>query len=631
MKKLSILALVAGIAMIAGLAVANVPAPPVNQDLGFDDHSFNELTEAECRVCHDSGVPDDHHLLYGSLMPVGECSGANGTCTGGGAEACLEDADCPVGETCTPGTPGACYTDAECTQPLNACNIQGQPCPVGLCDDGITSCQIDSDCAVGDCNADACPSSWTGQYCSQPFCFGSTAAPNNPNAGVYGCLSCHDEDNTGGVINFIVYRDCTVCHVVGLNQGSVHHIDEQKTGAKAGNCTQCHGDIVDDVPGCKVTVCDTAGTPCLLDDDCPAGEECIEAVDQSGAACDDGHVIPTYDPSLVTPAPVDHALICQGAWGGSGDPCTTDGDCSGGETCQAAGDPIPGACNYCHEEGTDTASGVVVENNHDTHHHSGVYKNRFGGSYDDAICAWCHKAGNPHNPGGEDPDNIRWCEGCHGLESLHNIQVDTNGGGIVAGGEDAGYGHIGEDTPGADSDCWGCHGFGISAEAELGSGVPTIFSAEPKSMTAGADTAVAITGTAFLNGTLAVSLTDAAGNAVALGAADVTDGSLTTTVNAPAGSYTLQVVKDGEASNAIGIAVVPAVAIAEMDCSKCLGTMTITGSGFAAKPAGTDEDISVTEDGRPLNVINWSDTEITVSGARCRGDVEVNSVFGSSQ
>ena len=31
--------------------------------------------------------------------------------------------------------------------------------------------------------------------------------------------------------------------------------------------------------------------------------------------------------------------------------------------------------------------------------------------------------------------------------------------------------------------------------------------------------------------------------------------------------------------------------------------MTITGVNFAVKPAGTDEDISVTEDGRPLNVI----------------------------
>ena len=65
MKKLSLIALVAGIAMLTGVAVANVPAPPVNPTLGFPDVAFDGLTEADCRVCHDSGVPDDHHLLYG--------------------------------------------------------------------------------------------------------------------------------------------------------------------------------------------------------------------------------------------------------------------------------------------------------------------------------------------------------------------------------------------------------------------------------------------------------------------------------------------------------------------------------------------------------------------------------------
>ena len=69
MKKLSLIALVAGIAMIAGVAVANVPAPPVNQILGFPDVEFNALTEADCRVCHASGIPDRHHLLYGSAIP----------------------------------------------------------------------------------------------------------------------------------------------------------------------------------------------------------------------------------------------------------------------------------------------------------------------------------------------------------------------------------------------------------------------------------------------------------------------------------------------------------------------------------------------------------------------------------
>ena len=230
---------------------------------------------------------------------------------------------------------------------------------------------------------------------------------------------------------------------------------------------------------------------------------------------------------------------------------------------------------------------------------------------------------------------IRTCENCHGLDSLHNIQADSpnpaNLGTIVVGGEDPWYGHIGIDDPQGASDCWGCHGFSIAAPAAIGSGVPSIDSAEPKSMTAGTDTVVTVTGAAFSNATtLVATLTEADGSVMTLDPADVTDGSLVVILNASAGDYTLQVVKDNEASNAIGISITPEVTITEVECSKCLSSMTITGTGFAAKPAGTDEDISVTEDGRPLNVISWSDTEIQVSGARCRGEIVVESIFGSA-
>jgi hypothetical protein len=278
--------------------------------------------------------------------------------------------------------------------------------------------------------------------------------------------------------------------------------------------------------------------------------------------------------------------------------------------------PLAGGCNFCHDAGTDTATGLDILDNHDTHHGKAN------------SCNVCHLADRHAN-------DMRKCEECHGPESLHSIQADSpaagNIGTIVVGQEDAGYGHIGEDTPGADSDCWGCHGFSVAADGvEFGSGVPTIYSVDPIIIAAGTDTAIAVTGAAFSNGALAVRLTATDGSVITLDAAYVTDGSLTATANVAAGTYALQAVKDGEASNAIAVTVVPDVAIADIMCSKCLGTMTITGVNFAVKPAGTDEDISVTEDGRPLNVINWSDTEITVSGSRCRGDVVVNGVFGSS-
>ena len=51
--------------------------PPVNQDLGRFDTRFNNLTEPECRFCHNQNppdgipvdptyLPDRHHLLVGT-------------------------------------------------------------------------------------------------------------------------------------------------------------------------------------------------------------------------------------------------------------------------------------------------------------------------------------------------------------------------------------------------------------------------------------------------------------------------------------------------------------------------------------------------------------------------------------
>ena len=79
-----------------GTAGANIPAPPTNQTIGLYDTVFNNLTEAECRVCHDDpgiGSPtsnvDRHHLLYSQALREGECSVNR--------NACLSDANCNAG------------------------------------------------------------------------------------------------------------------------------------------------------------------------------------------------------------------------------------------------------------------------------------------------------------------------------------------------------------------------------------------------------------------------------------------------------------------------------------------------------------------------------------------------------
>jgi hypothetical protein len=592
-------------------ALSFTPPPPVRQELGLPDTSFNNLTEAECRMCHP-GMVNRHHLLYGDSIAAGECSDVNGTCSVAGTP-CVADADCPVGETCDPGTPAACLKDEDCAQPLDSCFLTGDPCPVGLCDDGITSCTVDGDCAVGEsCNAGSCPSSWTGQFCGQPICYGQTAvldsdadSDGSPDSN-YGCLNCHIEDNTGGIISFEVERNCTVCHQVGLNQPTVHH---QEGGiAQSGQCVICHGDLVDDPLGCKELCCaasfgPAAGQctgPCTTDADCGGGELCVALGDE--APCDDGHVIPTYTPSLVTPAPV------------------TDNEAGG--------------CNFCHDAGLDTEFGVEVLDNHDTHHDTGVYRTRFGDSQRDK-CAWCHKAGSPHNAGGHDADAIRFCENCHGYESLHNIQADSpnpaNPGTIVVGAEDPWYGHIGIDDPNGASDCWGCHGFTVSSAPTTGPIIPTLADSSAITITAGEETTLTLSGSAFTNviGDFTW-LSEVQIGDLTLVPTILDQGEMTVTIPALyPGIYDMRVVKGDVESNPIVINCVPGVTIDSVDCAD--GVLTVTGSGFGEEPpAGAEEFLNVKMGDAALDITSWTDTQIVANTTICGGEVTVNALYGSA-
>jgi hypothetical protein len=272
---------------------------------------------------------------------------------------------------------------------------------------------------------------------------------------------------------------------------------------------------------------------------------------------------------------------------------------------------------------------------HDTHHGSGIYKNRLGGTQAPAVCVWCHKAGNPHAPGGHDADRVRWCENCHGLESLHNIQGD-DGGGIDVGGMDAGYGHIGNND-----DCWGCHGF-ISADAAPGTGeiVPTISSTDVLVAIAGTDTVVNLTGSAFTNTylgvfdwTSAVRLTASDGSTTILTPDSISESSITVTIpgTVAAGNYDVAALKGSTASNTVVISVKPAVVITDSSCNKKKGVLSVSGSGFGEKPVGSDYYINVQVDGQSVDITSWSDTQITASVSRCYNNatITVDAVMGS--
>ena len=50
------------VVLTIGVALAIVPPPPANQDLGIYDTLCAEFTEDDCRACHSSGVQDTHHM-----------------------------------------------------------------------------------------------------------------------------------------------------------------------------------------------------------------------------------------------------------------------------------------------------------------------------------------------------------------------------------------------------------------------------------------------------------------------------------------------------------------------------------------------------------------------------------------
>jgi hypothetical protein len=366
------------------------------------------------------------------------------------------------------------------------------------------------------------------------------------------------------------------CHVQVPGEGSVHHLlplaqgtDSPLGDPDVGDCTPCHGALVDDIG--------------------------------------DGHQIPTYDPSLVTPS----------ASGADGEPLNSRGKGAG-------------ACDYCHDSGTDTITGLQVYTNSETHHNTGVFQSETGIINEDA-CQWCHNMTLP----GE--NFIRTCEGCHGFESLHNIQIDSQPNGqIDIGGELSGYGHIGNND-----DCWGCHGFLQATAPGTGPIIPFIGSSDVLSITAGTDTSVILTGVAFTNTYLGifnwtsnVSLTAADGSTTVLMPDIISEDSLTVTIpgTTVAGNYDIRAVKESTESNPVVISIKPAVTITDVKCAKKRGRLIIRGSGFSEKVEGTDSYINVEVNGEMADIISWSDNRINASVSICSTDanITVNSLFGSA-
>ncbi len=371
----------------------------------------------------------------------------------------------------------------------------------------------------------------------------------------YSCLSCHGDE-------FTVERNCVVCHTV-----SSHH---RTATADSGDCVACHGDLVDNMG--------------------------------------DGHYIPSYAPSLVTPT-------------------------------RSMGDAMPfnsrgkgaGACDYCHDD--DGLVPAVIRTNMDLHHLANF--DNFG-----AKCGWCHDFGLPFE------EQIRVCENCHGPDALHNIQADSpnanNPGTIVVGGEDMGWGHVGRDAGAGDSDCWGCHGFAMASAPGTGPIIPTVYGADSSVIDAGIAAGVTLSGSSFTNVTGVTEfvsdaeLTAEDGSSVILTPDFVDLGELVVTIPADTapGNYNLRALKADAASNPAVISVVPKVSIGSVSGDR---RVTIVGSGFGGYAAGSGTSVTGTitaGDGSTTSVEaeirSWNEKKIRAVFESRPDEITVHSVFGSA-
>ena len=413
--------------------------------------------------------------------------------------------------------------------------------------------------------------------------------PTRDDAGTYACFSCHDatvNPTTGEITLVQNFRNCINCH-----QGaSPHHngfgIQNTATSVQA-NCKRCHGSVIENPPTLASTV--------------PAW-------------------IPTYAPSLVTPwaSGKDVANNTTGVIGADG---------------LADRDPR-GNCTYCHAAGSVTDPAFLgpfgpvpnVLSNQATHHSTG-----FGIQGDK--CFWCHGA-----PVASGAQEMRKCQNCHSVATLHNIQADSpaagNLGRIVPGAENLGWGHVG-----ANWDCNGCHGFTATTASTQVSGsiLPSLSGLSKASVTQGVATAITVNGESFLNTMVSafgnfdftgqIQITDGQGVAQTLVPTAVTAGSIDFVMPADlaAGSYSVQILKATKLSNALTINVVPETRIISATCEN--GTLTVQGTGFGKTPPAVVE-LGAFMNGVQAKVATWADDRVVATGT-CGTNVALKSAFGT--
>ena len=414
--------------------------------------------------------------------------------------------------------------------------------------------------------------------------------------------------------------DCRSCHSSGVR--SRHHLlygepvppnsispypdtDYDGNPETSYSCLSCHGQNFNVFRNCVLCHSGTNShhlTPEAQGGDC---KSCHGSVVNN---MNDGHYIPNYPLSEVVPA----------ASGKNGLPFNNRGNGAG-------------ACNYCH----DNQPSDGIKSTGDLHHETGLTR-----------CDWCHDVNNPAQ------QQIRLCEGCHGLKSLHSIQADSPklpGGKIVVGGETSGFGHVGRDAGPGDSDCWGCHGFAsfiLSRAADKplsGPIIPSIKAVDLKDIRAGTTGSITVRGSGFTNVSgitnyeSQIMLTRPDGSSEILKPDSLNQEVLSVTIpgNTAAGNYKLRASKDEFTSNPSVISILPQVTITH---ATRVGqkTLIIKGSGFGGYAKGSGTAVSATKSvksGRKLieaKIRSWKNTRIQATFRTSPPKITVRSVFGTA-
>jgi len=407
---------------------------------------------------------------------------------------------------------------------------------------------------------------------------------------VYTCGSCHGADPYWESALPQEYTNCLNCHRVEDDERTVHHDTPQ---AKEGECAACHGDVV--------------------------------------KSLDAGRAPPDWEPGFTTPWISNKPM--------------------GDTTMTSSAGTHPGNCDFCHN--VDDASStnplpssfgpITVFSNEDTHHGTGVPS--ITGSSKGSPCFWCHPRPEDNLP---DNQRIRICQRCHDVESLHSIQYDVNGDGVIPDYEPPYQGHIG-----SREDCWGCHGFdeaqlmgvALSSMPVAAATAPQLYDISALTWKEGTELEMTLSGNGFINqGGLdnsvtyrpTVQLTDSEGNAAELLpiAESVDSAQVTIPGLLPAGNYLVQIKKNDMLSNPIGVSITPAINVRPGGaiCLSEYRVVILRGAGFNVSiPNWWTSITGIIGDGVDASrVFLWRDGMIAARfNAGCPGEVTVNTVFDS--